>query len=52
MIENILLLILSICAVMTLLMRGKLVEVAIVTITHYFPRSKFAHWAEARDYDH
>lgn len=51
MIIDILMLVAIICAIMALLMCGKLVEVAIVTITHFYPRSKFAQWAEARDYE-
>lgn len=51
MIENIFLLVSCLCAVMCLLMCGKLVETAIVVLTHYFPRSRFAQWAEARDHE-
>jgi len=51
MIENIFLLVAYLCGFFTLMLSGALVQIVIVIVTHYFPRSKFARWMEARDYE-
>jgi len=51
MIENIFLLAAYLSVFFALMLCGALFQIAIVIVTHYFPRSKFAQWAEARDYE-
>jgi len=51
MIENIFLLAAYLSAFFTLMLSGALVQIVIVIVTHYFPRSRFALWIEAKDYE-